>query len=55
MSKYEVLATIWSEEHKKQIKTVIGEFDRYMNAKLFADAYSTHYSTTAEIIEYRRA
>ena len=54
MSRYEVLATIWSDEHKKQVKKVIGEFDRFMNAKLFANAYNAHYSTTVEIIEYRR-
>ena len=54
MSKYEVWVTIWSEEHKKQIKVVAGEFDRYMNAKLFAEAYGAHYSTSAEIVEYTR-
>lgn len=54
MSKYEVLTILWSEEHKKQIKEVIGEFNRYINAKIFADAYSAHYSATTEIIEYRK-
>ena len=54
MSKYEVWVTVWSEEHKKQIKVVAGEFDRYMNAKLFAEAYGAHYSTSAEIVEYTR-
>lgn len=54
MSRYEVLATIWSEEHKKQIKTVIGVFDRFINARLFADAYNAHYCTTTEIVEYRK-
>ena len=54
MSKYEVWVTVWSEEHKKQIKVVAGEFDRFMNAKIFADAYSAHYSATAEIVEYTR-
>ena len=54
MRKYEVWVTVWSEEHKKQIKVVAGEFDRFMNAKLFADAYSAHYSASAEIVEYTR-
>ena len=54
MSKYEVWVTVWSEEYKKQIKVVAGEFDRYMNAKIFADAYSAYYSATAEIVEYTR-
>lgn len=54
MSKYEVWVTVWSEEYKKQIKVVAGEFDKYFNAKLFADAYSNFYSSTTEIVEYKR-
>lgn len=54
MKKYEVWVTIWSDECKKQIKVVAGEFDRYMNAKLFADAYASHYSANPEIVEYVR-
>lgn len=53
-NKYEVWVTVWSDEYKKQIKVVAGEFDRYMNAKIFADAYSGRYSATAEIVEYTR-
>lgn len=53
-NKYEVWATIWSNEYKKQIKVVVGEFDRCMNAKIFADAYSRYYSATTEIVEYTR-
>ncbi len=52
MSKYEVWVTVWSEEHKAQIKVVAGTFDRFMNAKLFADAYKEHYSANVEIVEY---
>ena len=51
---FEVWVTVWSEEYKQQIKKVAGTFDRYMNAKIFADAYSAHYSATAEIVEYVR-
>ena len=54
MSKFEVWVTVWSKEHEKQIKVVAGEFDSYMNAKLFANAYSEYYSATAEIVEYIR-
>lgn len=54
MSKYAVWVTVWSEEHKAQIKVVAGTFDRFMNAKLFADAYNEHYKTNAEIVEYVR-
>lgn len=54
MNKYEVWTTIWSEEHGKQIKVVAGEFDRYMNASLFAKAYEAHYSAQVEIVEYTR-
>ena len=52
MSKYEVWVTVWSEEHKAQIKVVAGTFDRLVNAKLFADAYKEYYSSNVEIIEY---
>lgn len=52
--KYEVWVTIWSYELKKQIKVVAGEFDRFMNAKIFADAYKNHYSASVEIVEYVR-
>ena len=54
MSKFEVLTTVWSNEQEKQVKVVAGEFDRYMNAKLFAEAYEKFYSAKVEIIEYVR-
>ena len=47
--RFVVLATAWSEEEKKQVKTICGMFASYMNAELFAKAYSEHYKTTAEI------
>lgn len=50
--KYGVLVTVWSDEQKKQIKVIAGEFDKFINAKLFAEAYKKHYSASAEIIEY---
>lgn len=55
MMKYEAWVTVWSEEHQKRIKVIAGEFDRYLNAKLFADAYKAHYSAEVEIVEWKRA
>ena len=54
MSKFEVLVTVWSEQHKSQIKIVAGTFDRFLNAKIFADAYAKHFSADAEIVEYKK-
>lgn len=54
MIKFEVWVTVWSEEHKKQIKVVAGEFDKFANAEIFAKAYKNHYSASAEIVEYIR-
>lgn len=54
MKKFEVWVTVWSEEYGKQIKIVAGEFDRYFNAKLFANAYADYYSSNPEIVEYVR-
>lgn len=45
---------MWSNEYEKQIKVHAGEFNRYTDAKLFADAYSKKYSSSAEIVEYIR-
>ena len=54
MNKYEVWVTVWSEEHEKHIKVIAGEFDKFFNAKLFAEAYKNHFSASAEIVEYIR-
>lgn len=54
MNKYEVWVTVWSEEHEKHIKRVAGEFDNYVCARLFKEAYENHYSAHAEIVEYTR-
>lgn len=51
MSKFEVWVTAWSEEYGRQVKVIAGEFSRYMDAKLFADAYSKFYSATTDIEE----
>ena len=44
-----LIATVWIVEQKKQVKTICGMFARYIEAELFAKAYSEHYKTTAEI------
>lgn len=49
--KYIVIATKWSGEEEKQVKYVAGEFDEYMNAALFRDAYNKYYSASAYIVE----
>ena len=54
MKKYEVWVTVWSDEFKQQIKKVAGEFDNFVNAIIFADAYKDHFSASAEIVEYVR-
>lgn len=47
--RFVVIATVWSEEEKKQVKTICGMFARYIEAELFAKAYSEHYKAAAEI------
>ena len=49
--KYMVIATKWSEEIKTQVKYVAGEFDEYMNASIFKQAYNEYYSANAYIVE----
>lgn len=53
-AKYEVVVTRWSDEDKRQVKVVAGEFGRFMDAKLFADAYANYYKANPEIVEYVR-
>ena len=47
--RFVVLATAWSEEEKKQVKIFCGMFARYIEAELFAKAYSERYKTAVEI------
>lgn len=47
--RYFVIATVWSEEVRKQVKIIAGEFDTYMNASLFKNAYNEHYNANAYI------
>lgn len=54
MSKYEVMATVYSIKVGRQIKICVGSFDSIVNARLFSEAYEKHYSSKPEIIEYKR-
>lgn len=51
MKKYYVIAIKWSEEHKKQIKYIAGEFSDYTNANIFRKAYDSTYSTESHIFD----
>lgn len=51
MKKYMVIAIQFDSESMKQQEFVIGEFNTYMNAALFRDAYNKHYSASAWIQE----
>ena len=47
--KFVVITTAWSEEEKKQVKVISGMFQRYKEAKMFAETYSEHYKAATEI------
>lgn len=51
MKKYEVWATVWGREEGKQIKVVVGTFDKITNAIIFRDAYNKCYKANSEIVE----
>lgn len=53
MRKYQVIIKKWDFESKKQVEEVAGEFNDYMNAKIFAQAYADFYHATAKIQEFR--
>lgn len=49
--KYFVIAIHWDEKRKAQVKYIAGQFDNYMNASIFRDAYNNYYSASAKIVE----
>lgn len=53
MSKFEVMATLYSSEVKNQVKICVGSFDSIVNARLFSEVYEKHYSSKTEIVEYK--
>ena len=52
--KYFVIATHWDDKRKAPVKYIAGEFDRYMNAVLFRDAYNSYYLSLIHISEPTR-
>ena len=51
LRKYFVIAKKWDSDKKKVVEYIAGEFDEYMNARLFQKAYNEHYSTDARVVE----
>lgn len=51
---YEVEATVWDSEKRKQVKKVVGVFDEFFNAYIFKTAYEHEFCTTVNIITYER-
>lgn len=48
--KYFVIAKHWDDSKNAQVDYIAGEFDSYMNASLFRDAYNKFYSTEARVV-----
>ena len=49
--KYFVIATHWVDNKQVQAKYIAGEFNSYMNASLFKNAYNEHYKADAVIVD----
>lgn len=47
---FKVIATVWDDKLEKQVKVVVGEFDRISNANLFKRAYEAHYNVETELV-----
>lgn len=48
--KYFVIATVFDDRAGAQIQKIVGAFDVYHLAHLFADAYNNHYHATATVV-----
>lgn len=55
MNRYEVWTTVWNSNLCIPEWVCIGSFDKYFNASLFAKAYSEHFSSTVEILEFKNS
>ena len=54
MKKYYVIINRWDSTNNIMVEgKVIGEFDNYMNASLFANAYENYYSSSTKIVEVK--
>ena len=49
--KYFVIATKWSSEEHKQVREIVGAFEKAYLAVIFKDAYNKEFSATAEVVE----
>ena len=48
---YQVLAIKWLLEKGAQVEYIAGEFPDYVNAKIFAEAYTNHFHTKTTIVK----
>lgn len=55
MNRYEVWTTVWNNDLHIPEWVCVGSFDKYFNASLFAKAYSEHFSSTVEILEFKNS
>ena len=53
MKKYYVIINKWDSTKNKIVEQVAGEFDSFMNANIFANAYENYYSSSTRIIEVK--
>lgn len=51
MKKFFVIATHWDDQEKAQVKYIAGEFNNFVNASIFKDAYNEHYKANAVIVD----
>lgn len=49
--KYYVIATRWDYNRSVKVKYIAGQFDDYVNAILFKNAYNEHYEADAKIVD----
>ena len=54
MKKYYVIINKCDSTKNKMVEgMIIGEFDNFMNASLFANAYENYYSSSTKIVEVK--
>lgn len=53
MKKYFVKAKKWDEDKKKVIEYIAGEFDDWVNASIFRNAYNEYYKAEATVVEFK--
>ena len=54
MKKYYVIINQWDSTKNKMVEgKVIGEFDNFMNASLFATSYENYYLSSTKIVEVK--